>query len=63
MYRIIMRRYWDDGTFTEINCGCPMGKTYTEFNDAARLANQMNRHLWRFHQDKAPNTIHYVKEI
>lgn len=60
MYRIIMRSYWKDGTFTEIDGA---NQTYTNFNDAADLANQMNRHLWRFHQDQAPHTFHYVKEI
>lgn len=60
MYRIIMRKYWKDGTFTEIDA---MKKTFTNFNEAADLANQANRHTWRFHQDEAPNQFHYVKEI
>ena len=60
MYRIIMRKYWKDGTFTEIDSG---NSTYTKFSEAAEIANKMNRHLWRFHQDEAPNQFHYVKEI
>lgn len=62
MYRIIMRRYWNDGTFTEIDASNP-GVTYTKFNEAADIANQMNRHTWLFHQDQAPFKFHYVKEI
>lgn len=60
MYRIIMRNYWNDGTFTEIDSG---NKTYTKFNEAADIANQMNRHIWLFHGDEAPVKFHYVKEI
>ena len=61
MYRIRMRKYWKDGTFTEIDSGDE--RTFTDFNEAAMLAFQMDRHIWRFHQDQAPFTLHYVKEI
>ena len=60
MYRIILRKYWKNGTFTEIDA---MEKTFTNFNEAADLANQANRHTWMFHQDQAPTKFHYVKEI
>lgn len=61
MYKIAMRKYWKDGTFTEIDS--EDGKTYKDFNEAAMVAFQMDRHIWRFHQDQAPFTTHYVKEI
>ena len=62
MYTIKMRRYWNDGTFTEIDTSNPV-KTYKNFNEAADIVNQMNRHTWLFHQDQAPVKFHYVKEI
>lgn len=61
MYRIIMRKYWKDGTFTEIDSDD--GRTFTNFNEAAMLAFQMDRHIWMFHQEEAATKFHYVKEI
>ena len=60
MYRIIMRKYWKDGTFTEIDAD---KSTFTKFHEAADLANQMNKHIWLFHQNEAPWEFYYVKEI
>lgn len=60
MYRIIMRKYRIDGTFTDSEYG---NTTYTNFNEAAMLAFQMSRHIWLFHQNQAPFTLYYVKEI
>lgn len=61
MYRIVMRKYWNDGTFTEIDAGANI--TYKEFKEAAKIADMANNHTWRFHQDQAPTKFHYVKEI
>lgn len=61
MYRIITRIYHKDGTFTEIES--ENAKTYKDFNEAAKIVFQMDRHIWIFHQDQAPFTLHYVKEI
>jgi hypothetical protein len=60
MYKIIMRKYWKDGTFTETESE---PNRYKEFKEAAKYADMMNNHIWRFHQDQAATSFHYVKEI
>lgn len=61
MYKIIMRKYWNDGTFTETKSRANI--TYKEFKEAAKIADMMNNHIWMFHQDQAATMFHYVKEI
>lgn len=52
-YFVILKRIWPDGSCTEINAS-PKNEAFDNFSEAAKFANEMNNHEWRFH---------YVKEI
>ena len=61
-YVVILKRFWPDGTSTEIKWA-PKKGTFDKFEDAAEIANQMNEHEWKFHQEHAGVRFNYVKEI
>lgn len=59
-YNVMYRTYWKDGTFTEIIVN---HEPIEKFGEAFNYANRLNNHLWKFHQDRAGESHHYVKEI
>lgn len=61
-YFVILKRIWPDGSCTEINAS-PKNEAFDNFSEAAKFANEMNNHEWRFHQEHANVRFHYVKEI
>ena len=61
-YKVIYRKYWKDGTFTEVDT-MPAHTTELSFDEAKNLAISMCIHQWKFHQEDVGESVYYVKEI
>lgn len=60
-YSVHFKKIWKDGSTTEI--GANKENIFETFEEAAKKANEMNIHTWKFHQNEAENSFYFVVEI
>lgn len=56
-YKVVYITIYDDSYITHTT------DADLEFEEAVNLANTMNLHLWKFHQDKKYPSIYTVREM
>lgn len=58
LYKIVYITHYKDGTYISTTTDKNL-----KLEEAIEKANELNTHLWKFHQDKDRHSIHTVREM